>query len=357
MRAVRRFTGVTDEPDDVQIIECPDRPERYRGNHHRLDQRKGYSPQFVIPRCPIDIRRLIQIVRNALQCAEGDHHHKRKAKPHIGNDRGGKGLCWTAQPFHGRQSHLSEDLVDTSIFIVEHSPPLNLTAGTLSTSMTAAELNSAIGLKIKGVIDARDFKTMRDNMPKLAFLDISEVTIAAYNGTGGTSNISTTYAANRIPDYAFNVGMSSQQFTLASVKLPATINAVGDFAFYSCEALTEIIIPNSVTYIGQGGFGSCYNLMSVVLPNQLTSFEMLSFTGCGISSITIPNTVKTIAYSAFSSCRNLRSVPIPNSVTLIDNSAFERCNSLIDLIIGNSVTYIGYSAFNGCSSFRECGNP
>lgn len=249
----------------------------------------------------------------------------------------------------------AEGIQPQTIQVIQTGIPktLNLTAGTLSTSMTAAELNSAIGLKIKGVIDARDFKTMRDNMPKLAFLDISEVTIAAYNGTGGTSNISTTYAANRIPDYAFNVGMSSQQFTLSSVKLPITINAIGDFAFYSCEALTEIIIPNSVTFIGQGGFGSCYNLMSVVLPNQLTSFEMLSFTGCGISSITIPNTVKTIAYSAFSSCRNLRSVLIPNSVTLIDNSAFERCNSLIDLIIGNSVTYIGYSAFNGCSSLES----
>ncbi|MFZ4725069.1 MAG: leucine-rich repeat protein [Paludibacter sp.] len=249
----------------------------------------------------------------------------------------------------------AEGIQPQTIQVIQTGIPkiLNLTAGTLSTSMTAAELNSVISLKIKGIIDARDFKTMRDNMQKLAFLDISEVTIAAYNGSDGTSNIATTYPANRIPDYAFNIGMSSQQFTLSTIKLPLTINAIGDYAFYSCEALTDIVIPNSVTYIGQGGFGSCYNLMNVVLPNQLTSIESQAFTGCGMSSITIPNTVKSIAYYGFSSCRNLKSVVIPNSVTNISNSAFERCTALTDLTIGNSVNYIGNSAFNGCSNLAS----
>jgi len=228
----------------------------------------------------------------------------------------------------------------------------NLTPGGLSASMTAAELSDVINLKITGTIDARDFKTMRDSMPKLAFLDISEVTIAAYNGAGGTSYNSTIYAANRVPNYAFNIGMGSQQFSLATLKLPTTINAIGDYAFYSCDALTEIIIPNSVTYIGPGGFGSCNSLMNVVLPNQLTSIESQAFYGCAISSIIIPNTVKTIANTGFGFCRNLSTLVIPNSITRIDNSAFEGCTSLTDLTIGNSVTYIGNSVFSGCSSLQ-----
>ena len=230
---------------------------------------------------------------------------------------------------------------------------INITAGKLLTSLTTAELSSIINLKITGSIDARDFKTMRDNMPKLAFLDISEATVAAYNGPLGTASWITAYAANRIPDYAFNVGMSSQQFTLAAVKLPSSITAVGDYAFYSCEALTEIVIPNSVTYIGQGGFGSCNSLVNVTLPNNLTTIENSAFMGGAFSSILIPTTLKSIGTYGFGFCKNLKSINIPNSVTTISNSAFESCTSLGDLTIGSTVASIGGSAFNGCISLTS----
>src|SRR5665647_2040121 len=56
------------------------------------------------------------------------------------------------------------------------------TAGKLNTLLTATEKTTITNLTITGTIDARDFKTMRDNMPALAVLDISSVTIAVYNG-------------------------------------------------------------------------------------------------------------------------------------------------------------------------------
>ena len=251
---------------------------------------------------------------------------------------------------------VSADGVQPQTFTVTQAglpKTINITAGKLSTSLTAAELSSIINLKITGTIDASDFKTMRDKMPKLSFLDISEATVAAYNGTLGTASWITAYAANRIPDYAFNVGASSQQFTLAAVKLPATITAVGDYAFYSCEALTEIIIPNSVTYIGPGGFGSCNSLVNVTLPVNLTTIENNAFMGAAFSSIVIPTTVKSIGTDGFGFCKNLKSINISNSVTTISNSAFENCTALTDLTIGNSVTYIGNSAFSACNSLTS----
>ena len=230
---------------------------------------------------------------------------------------------------------------------------IKISAGKLSTVLTVTEQNNMINLKITGSMDASDFKTLRDNMPDLTFLDISEVNIVAYNGPLGTANWITTYPANRIPDYAFNNNLSSLKLTLKTVKLPTTINAIGDYAFYLCDALTEIIIPNSVTYIGAGSFGSCNKLENVILPFQLTSIESQAFTGCGFSKITIPNTVKTIGQFCFSNCKNLRSINIPNSVTTISGSAFESCFTLTDLTIGNSVTYIGNSAFSNCSSLTS----
>ena len=249
----------------------------------------------------------------------------------------------------------AEGIQPQTITITQAGIPksIDITAGKLATVLTAAELSTMINLKITGTIDARDFKTMRDNMPMLSFLDISEVNIAAYNGTLGTAGWISTYPANRIPDYAFNKNLSSLNLTLKTVKLPATINSIGDYAFYSCNALTEIIIPNSVTYIGSGSFGSCNKLETVILPIQLTAIENQAFTGCGFSEITIPNTVKTIGQSCFINCKNLRSINIPNSVTTISNSAFENCTALTGLTIGSSVTYIGNSAFGGCSALTD----
>ena len=43
-------------------------------------------------------------------------------------------------------------------------------------------------LKLKtGIIDARDFKTMRDLMPALGIIDLKEAVIVAYTGTEGTA--------------------------------------------------------------------------------------------------------------------------------------------------------------------------
>ncbi len=230
---------------------------------------------------------------------------------------------------------------------------ITVVAGGLATTLSASELNSIINLKITGTIDARDFKTMRDNMPALSFLDISEATIAAYNGTLGTTAWITNYAANKIPDYAFNLGMSYQQLTLTDVKLPTSINAIGDYAFYSCEALTEIEIPNSVTFIGRGGFGSCYNLAKITLPNNLTSIGNEVFMGSGISEITLPNTLISIGDNGFAYCKNLKTVVIPNSVQTLYTNSFQNCESLQNLTIGNSVKNIRNSAFMECKSLKS----
>ena len=277
----------------------------------------------------------------------------------------------------------AEGVQPQTIEVIQSGIPktFNLTPGGLSTSMTAAELSATINLKIKGTIDARDFKTMRDNMPKLAFLDISEVTIAAYNGTGGTSNGTISYGANRIPDYAFNKGFTSQNFTLTTISLPTSITSIGSNSFYSCEALNAILIPNSVTSIGSYAFGSCSSLTDVSLSNTLTTIGSQAFESCGkLNIISIPNSVTTIESSAFQDCNSLanlnlgnslvtigagaffscvklKSVTIPNSVILLQNNTFSNCTNLDSVRIGNSVTTIGTSCFQNCSKLSKVEIP
>jgi hypothetical protein len=58
--------------------------------------------------------------------------------------------------------------------------PLSITAGSLVSALTPEQRSTITKLTLIGSIDARDFKTMRDEMPVLAEVDISGVTIAAY---------------------------------------------------------------------------------------------------------------------------------------------------------------------------------
>ena len=50
-------------------------------------------------------------------------------------------------------------------------------AGSLATNL-GADISTVTDLIVSGTIDARDFKTIRDNMPALVNVDISNVTIS-----------------------------------------------------------------------------------------------------------------------------------------------------------------------------------
>ena len=51
--------------------------------------------------------------------------------------------------------------------------------GILSTLLTTAEKNTVTNLTITGIVDARDFKYIRDNLSSLKSLDMSSTTVLA----------------------------------------------------------------------------------------------------------------------------------------------------------------------------------
>ena len=50
-----------------------------------------------------------------------------------------------------------------------------------------------------------------------------------------------------------------------------SVTSIGDRAFASCSALTDIVIPDGVISIGNRAFASCTGLKSVFLPDSVTS--------------------------------------------------------------------------------------
>ncbi len=74
----------------------------------------------------------------------------------------------------------------------------------------------------------------------------------------------------------FPPGKANSKFTL----LPPSIEKIGRYAFYDCQALTNVTIPNKVTTIGERAFSLCKNLNTITFlcdaminPNNINQLE------------------------------------------------------------------------------------
>jgi uncharacterized repeat protein (TIGR02543 family) len=303
------------------------------------------------------------------------------------------------------QLTLGQDTVVTANF---GSLCQNTEAGKLGE--TLGELAGIERLAVEGVIDARDVKYMRDNMPNLKELDLSAAAIEAYSGTEGTVTSDRTYPANELPTASF-----SGKYVLISVKLPAGLTAIGDSAFKSsglryvyfpasgfatvgdeafmgCTALEEATLLSGITAIGQRAFKGCTELKSISLPAGLTAIGANAFESSGLTEVTIPGTaaigdeafksctaleeatllsgITTVGQRAFKGCTGLKSISLPDGLTAIGDNAFESsgltevvipgtaaigenafksCTELKEVTLLNGITVIGDSAFNGCN--------
>ena len=140
--------------------------------------------------------------------------------------------------------------------------------GGLHKALSQSERETVTDLILTGAIDARDFKTMRDNMRMLKVVDLSKVSIEAFSGDKGTENTPAKYKVNTIPQNAFfKTGSGTGKLSITEVIFPPQLEGIGENAFYACLNLERTIIPVSVTNIGSEAFSKCKNLMQVTAEN------------------------------------------------------------------------------------------
>jgi hypothetical protein len=295
----------------------------------------------------------------------------------------------------GTVTFSAEGYSDIIISVTQYGV-VDVTAGNLS-AVLGEQAASIRCLTLTGTIDARDFKTMRDEMPYLEEVDLSGISIVAYSGDEGTLREYSEYANNEVPEQAFMGGTHDLKiivlpetvnsisfsafdgcFSLKECMLPSALNNIGSHAFSSCYSLSNISIPSSVINIGDWAFYSCSGPFSVDeenpnymaeggvlfnkyqttliqcptslagsynIPSSVDSIWYGAFSNSDILEITIPSSVVYIGSLSFYECKNLSTIQIPNSVTTIENSAFSSCSNLVYIHIPSSVTYIGSHAF------------
>lgn len=88
-----------------------------------------------------------------------------------------------------------------------------------------------------------------------------------------------------------------------STKIPSSVKSIGDFAFYHCYMMEELVVPEGVERIGCDAFFGCSSLKSISLPESLTELGANAFGGCkSLKHVSLPSSVTNICDTAFKGC-------------------------------------------------------
>lgn len=140
-----------------------------------------------------------------------------------------------------------------------------------------------------------------------------------------------------------------------NITLPASVNTIGIYSFAYCVNIQINIAATALTAIPEYAFYECDNLHSLDTPVTLKSIEAYAFYGCNnLNTVTFQGaTLDKIGTGAFQTCNNLHEIVIPSGVTTIENSTFDGCQNLNKIILPDTVTTIGDNAFKDCQNIHE----
>ena len=183
--------------------------------------------------------------------------------------------------------------------------------------ITQDKLGKVVSLKVTGTINSYDILVIRNKMPCLHYLDLTDATIVA--------NDFEYYTGCHTEDNVIGDHMFAYLDKLVSVKLPKNATRIRESALYSCGNLAEVVLPVKLESIGGEAFYYCYELTNIDFPPTLKTIGRNAFNRCSLEKISLPG-VETIGGNAFWECAKLTEVRIPSTLKSIGDGAFNYVN-------------------------------
>ena len=141
---------------------------------------------------------------------------------------------------------------------------------------------------------------------------------SAFYGERDISVVILPESVEYIGDYAFMNAVSIEKYDMSRTRTAH----IGESAFASCQALSEVLLPETLQTVGTNLFVDCVALTSVRLPEGLTAISAFMFGGCtSLSEINVPESVKSLSTYAFSKATALTSFTVGKNLTYIGDYA------------------------------------
>ncbi len=163
-------------------------------------------------------------------------------------------------------------------------------------------------------------------------------------------------SVNQIGDQAFRGCSSLEIIDLSNL---TSLNKISDGLFIICEKLKDIKFPNSILSMGSNIFGECKSLKKIDLSN-LHSLKILdhTFINCQyLESIILPNSINSIGKQEFYNCKSLLEIDLSGLINLkeIFNIVFMNCEKIVKIKLPVSIIKID-NEFNLSEkgAFRNC---
>ena len=237
---------------------------------------------------------------------------------------------------------------------------------------TAAELTSPVGEYpiAQGTLDTNYTYKFIDAILTITYVDPLTYTLDEANSTASVTDCETDY-----PGYVIIPS------TIERDGKTYTVTSIGDYAFWWCTLISEIIIPEGIITVGNNAFSSCTSLTEIIFPDSVISIGEKAFYQCssltsaylgsGISEIgedifiysPMLNEIldkEGVLYSkdgtlliSYPRGKSDKSYTIPDEVTEIAANAFFRCDNLTQIIMPENITTIGDKAFYNFPSLNE----
>ena len=177
--------------------------------------------------------------------------------------------------------------------------------------------------------------------------------------------------------------------------IPASITAIGDYAFEGVNNMESITIHDGVTSIGKSAFDGCGAIKSVYIGEGVKTVGENAFRSCSVENMEIKanfesvgggrlncsisyleatnnsfpyidtstlieavvNGEGTLFANGFQYADVLEKVTIGEGITKIPEFAFERCESLTDIVLPSTLEEIESNAFAVCSAIENINFP
>ena len=154
--------------------------------------------------------------------------------------------------------------------------------------------------------------------------------------------------------------------------LPATVDSIGNQAFYGCHALQSVTLPARLTALGDNPFVFCDQLSEIFVSSDnqdYTSHDgvllnkqqtaVVYFPNAKPGAYTVPSGVTELSHGPFMQSHRLTSLTVPDTVTSIGDWTFWGCDSLGSVSLPTTLGALGDRVFLDCNALSTiiCSAP